>query len=276
MAKSNLEKEMEKQRKAQEKMAKEAHNREVANSIVSSSKYINGFRVMDKESEDLLYEILKQYDGNSNNYVNFDITHLPRPLKNSISVGYEKLQLYGVISSVNQYMSGAMITLSDTGKNYFEDKPKSENSIVINHTSRKQYDVFISHARKDKNDYVNELNEAVKKLGISIFYDTDVISWGDNWKQVILNGTKSSEFAIIVISNNFFDREWTEKELNEFLIQQNENQQKTVLPLLYGITLDELKAHYPELGDIQCLSTSDFDIDDIVILLAKELIKRYK
>ena len=96
---------------------------------------------------------------------------------------------------------------------------------------RKQYDVFISHANKDKNEYVDSLNAVVRKLGVNIFYDTDVLSWGDNWKQVILEGTKSSEFAIIVISNNFFGREWTERELNEFLQQQNENRQKKVLPL---------------------------------------------
>jgi len=140
----------------------------------------------------------------------------------------------------------------------------------------KKYDVFISHANKDKVDYVDNLNSVIRRLGISIFYDTDVLSWGDKWKDVIKNGTQESEFAIIVISNNFFDREWTEKELNEFLSQQNESGQKIILPLLYGISLDDLKSHYPELGDIQCISTADFDEKEIALLLAKELIKRYK
>ena len=117
---------------------------------------------------------------------------------------------------------------------------------------------------------------AVKRLGINVFYDTDVLSWGDNWKQVILEGTSDSEFAIIVISDNFFGREWTEKELNEFLTQQNESGQKIVLPLLYNVSVDELKNHYPQLGDIQCISSKDFSKEDITILLAKELIKRFK
>lgn len=117
---------------------------------------------------------------------------------------------------------------------------------------------------------------AVKRLGINVFYDTDVLSWGDNWKQVILDGTQNSEFAIIVISENFFGREWTEKELNEFLNQQNESGQKIVLPLLHNITLDELKKHYPQLGDIQCISSENCNREKITILLAKELIKRYK
>ena len=142
--------------------------------------------------------------------------------------------------------------------------------------TRKKYDVFISHANRDKIDYVDSLNTAVRKLGVNIFYDTDVFSWGDNWKQILIEGTKSSEFAIIVISNNYFNREWTEWELREFLVQQNEDKQKIVLPILYGITLDELKEHYPELSDIQCLKADDYTVEQITVLLAKELIKRYK
>jgi hypothetical protein len=49
-----------------------------------------------------------------------------------------------------------------------------------------------------------------------------------------------------------------------------------VLPLLYGVSLEELKTHYPELGDIQCIKADDYALEEIVILLAKELIKRYR
>lgn len=140
------------------------------------------------------------------------------------------------------------MTISDTtAKTYFSDKEaalaraeeekKEQRRIAEIEAAthiHKKYDVFISHASADKEEYVDELNRTVKKLGINVFYDTDILSWGDNWKQVILDGTADSEFAIIVISKNFFGREWTEKELNEFLGQQNESGQKIVLPLLHG------------------------------------------
>ena len=115
----------------------------------------------------------------------------------------------------------------------------------------------------------------IRKLGINIFYDTDSISWGDKWKEQILKGTKESEFAIIIISHNFFGREWTEQELKEFLDQQNDSGQKIVLPLLYEIILKDIKDHYPEVGDIQCLTTK-YSEEEIAIQLAKELIKRFK
>ncbi len=280
MAKTSYEKALEKQQREQKKIAREAQIRERASAIVAGAKYIGDFHEMDRESEQLLKEILQQYDGNENNYVSFDLSALPRSLQDSISVGYEKLQMYGVLASANTYITGAELTLSESGKSYFNDKKiaesKAENHEEGKKMTRKQYDVFISHANKDKNEYVDSLNAAVRNLGVNIFYDTDVLSWGDNWKQVILEGTKSSEFAIIVISNNFFGREWTERELNEFLQQQNENRQKKVLPLLYGVSLDKLKKHYPELEEIQCIKAEEHDVEEIVILLAKELIKRYK
>ena len=70
-----------------------------------------------------------------------------------------------------------------------------------------EYDVFISHANKDKENLIEELYQSLNRLGINIFYDKESLEWGDNWKERIINGTQKAEFAIIVISKNFFDRE---------------------------------------------------------------------
>ncbi|MCD8197769.1 MAG: toll/interleukin-1 receptor domain-containing protein [Lachnospiraceae bacterium] len=285
MAKSSLQKAIEKQAKESQKVARAAARRETAQSVVSGANFVAGFRVMDEESEVLLQEILNQYDGNENNYINFDEHNLPRSIRDSILVGFEKLKQYGVVSEVRNWMNGAGITLSENGKKYFNNKSaayereaaESERlqSIKIT-TAHKKYDVFISHASKDKLDYVDGLYMAVKKLGIHVFYDSEEISWGDNWKNVILDGTDSSEFAIIVISENFFDREWTNKELQEFLTRQNGSGQKIILPLLYNVTVDQFKERYPELQEIQCIEASRYNREMVTVLLAKELIKRYK
>lgn len=290
MAKSAFEKAIEKQTKEAQKAAREAKIRERAAAIVSAQPLVSGFQIMDQDAEAVLKAILDAYDGNENNYVGgFDWDVLPRYLQDSVSVEYEKLQMYGMLSSVLQYLSGANLTISERAKTYFADKEaalaraeeekKEQRRIAEIEAAthiHKKYDVFISHASADKEDYVDELNRTVKKLGINIFYDTDVLSWGDKWKQVILDGTADSEFAIIVISKNFFGREWTEKELNEFLGQQNESGQKIVLPLLHGISRRELLDHYPALEEIQYINAADYNKEEIAILLAKELIKRYK
>lgn len=138
------------------------------------------------------------------------------------------------------------------------------------------YDVFVSHATKDKLSYVDDLYKELVKLGIKVFYDKEEISWGDNWKECILTATKQSEFAIIVISKNFFGREWTEKELQAFLSRQNKSGQKVILPILYNVTQEEFLSHYPKLEEIQYITAKKNSKKDITILFAKEYIKRIK
>lgn len=138
------------------------------------------------------------------------------------------------------------------------------------------YDVFLSHANADKQSFVDELNISLEKLGIKIFYDKKSLEWGDKWKERILDGTKKAEFAIIVISENFFDREWTEKELSEFLNRQNRNGQKLILPIVHNITNDDLSKKYPSIAEIQAIDSKNYSCDEIALLFARQLIKRLK
>lgn len=139
-----------------------------------------------------------------------------------------------------------------------------------------EHDVFISHANRDKEDFVEDLYHSLSKLGVDIFYDKESLEWGDNWKDKILNGTKNAEFAIIVISENFFDREWTERELSEFLNRQNRNGQKLILPIIHNISVEELKKKYPNVADIQAIDSKIYTSDEIALMFARQLIKRLK
>lgn len=281
MPKTAYEKALEKQQRENQKIAAQEARRQYASTIVSGQPVVSGMRIMDAASEEVFAALLKLYDGNENRYIQGDNSVFPVPYRNSILSEFEKLRMYGMVSSVNLWLSGWEATLTPQGLSYFDDREKalataaSAESTPIK-PSRKKYDVFISHANKDKLSYVNDLYSVLSDLGIEIFYDSKVLSWGDKWKDVILNGTEQSEFAIIVISKNFFGREWTEKELNTFLEQENTSGQKIVLPLLYNVTIDQLKAKYPALEEIQAISTSDYTKEQIAILFAQELIKRYK
>jgi len=164
---------------------------------------------------------------------------------------------------------------------YLPEIYRKENSIMASSSMteknmRKEYDVFISHSNIDKIEYVESLVKAIKRLDIRIFYDKEAISWGDNWKDVIMEGISKSEFAIIVISESFFGREWTEKELKEFLRMQNSSKQKIILPLLHNIDYEKLKLKYPALQFIHGFETTKHNKNDITFRLASELIKRYK
>lgn len=165
---------------------------------------------------------------------------------------------------------------SAMGTPFFPQRPMVNERKVESPVRDKKYDLFISHASNDKITYVRGLYEVLSQLGINIFYDEDSITWGDRWKDKILEGTASSEFAIIVISNSFFGREWTERELHEFLQRQNDSEQKMILPLLFGVSQEQLEEKYPQLADIQYLDTTKHSFESIAILFAKELIKRLR
>lgn len=129
---------------------------------------------------------------------------------------------------------------------------------------------------KIKLNFIDDLYSSLDSLGINIFYDKKSLEWGDKWKDRILDGVNQSEFAIIVISENFFGREWTEKELNEFLNRQNKNGQKIILPVVHNITMEQLRDKYPSIAEIQAISSKDYSHDQIALLFAAQLIKRLK
>ena len=172
----------------------------------------------------------------------------------------------GKISEYSKLM-GYLQSLVDD-EEFWKETEVMEESVM--------YDVFISHASKDKLDYVDNLKNSLDKLRINVFYDKDTIEWGDMWKDKILEGVAKAEFAIIVISENFFGREWTELELNEFLHRQNSNGQKIILPILYNIDDKQLRERYPDVADIQALKGKDHSCDEIALLFAGQLIKRLK
>lgn len=197
---------------------------------------------------------------------------------NGERVLFKKLEEDGLIENV-RYMGMKYIGFDFTynGYHYFDQRQKvDETTFKSKNLSRKMYDVFLSHASKDKSDYVEELKQTLDILGIDVFYDKDTIEWGDEWKKKIYEGLKKSEFAIIVISENFFDREWTELELKTLLERQNDEGQKLILPILHNITTEQLRDKYPTVADIQAIESDKNSTEKIALLFAKQLIKRYK
>ena len=284
MPKSALEKAIEKQMKqakdAERKREREARKEAVrtrAASVVGGQPLINGFRIMDETAEEILKCLLSHKDENSSRVV-FEDNIFPDYAQMSIGIELEKLIQYGMIGGLISYDNGGFCDIFPTALAYFENKEKAlqQETELRTVEKRTMYDVFISHANADKADYVDELKCSLDKLKVQIFYDKDTLEWGDNWKDKILDGVAKAEFAIIVISENFFGREWTENELTEFLNRQNANGQKIILPILHNITVAQLKEKYPVVADIQALDSSKYTCDEIALKFAAQLIKRLK
>ena len=140
-----------------------------------------------------------------------------------------------------------------------------------------EFDVFVSHANDNKQSFVDSLSAGLNRLGIKVWYDSSILDWGDDWKAKIKEGLGKSRFGIVVLSPQFIGREWTTKELTELLNRQNERHEKVVLPLLYNLTVDDMKAKYPDLAPIQARPIrEDEDAKDVVIDFARILIRALK
>lgn len=161
-AKSTEQKTIEKQIKVQEKLERESKIRDRASGIVAGAHQENGFRIMDAESEALLTEILNQYDGNENNHVGFNAEGIPRSLTANANVLYEALQMYGMIASSIPYGRGAILTITESAKNYFENKSKALGEDT---EMEKPVKIFISHSSNDI-EYVRRIVEFLEDMNV--------------------------------------------------------------------------------------------------------------
>ncbi|BAZ27056.1 hypothetical protein NIES4073_79720 [Kalymmatonema gypsitolerans NIES-4073] len=132
-----------------------------------------------------------------------------------------------------------------------------------------EYDVFISHAAEDKEEFVRPLAEELQKRGYSVWYDEFSLSWGDNLSSSIDKGISQSKFGIIVLSRNFFKKTWTKRELETF-VSKEVTSGKVILPIWHQVSREDVLAFSPTLADKLALKSSqgiDYIISELVKIL---------
>lgn len=126
----------------------------------------------------------------------------------------------------------------------------------------KQYDVFISHASEDKDEVARPLAEALTKQDFQVWFDEMSLTIGDNLRRNIDKGLINSRYGIVIISSNFFAKQWPQYELDG-LVQRQMSEEKVILPIWHKVTKDEVLRNSPSLADLLALSTSSKSIQDI-------------
>jgi hypothetical protein len=124
------------------------------------------------------------------------------------------------------------------------------------------YDVFISHASEDKQDFVDPLVARLQDAGIRVWYDALEMQWGKSLREQIDNGIKRSKFAILVLSKHFFAKKWPQRELDGILAKEGITG-STPLPIWHNITQEELYEFSPTLSGLFAYTTSKYSVDDI-------------
>ncbi len=117
------------------------------------------------------------------------------------------------------------------------------------------WDVFISHAREDKSAVAKPLAEALRRAGLQVWIDAQEITLGDSLTSKINEGLGRSRYGIVILSPDFFAKEWPKRELAALLAIEMKHG-KRVLPVLHNLELDLLLREFPLMSDKICASTA--------------------
>lgn len=124
------------------------------------------------------------------------------------------------------------------------------------------HDFFISHASEDKESFVRPLADALRSRGAQVWYDDFMLTIGDSLRRSIDRGLASSRFGIVVLSEAFFRKDWTQRELDG-LVALETSDRKTILPIWHKVSKAEVTSYSPTLGDKLALNSSSFSVDEI-------------
>lgn len=166
-----------------------------------------------------------------------------------------------------------MKAMADQQKKFFAERKQHETvlSNMLNDTARlknpsaetaNSYDFFISHASQDKKLFVRELVQHLQKKGATVWYDELTLKVGDSLRENIDKGLSNSKFGIVVLSEYFFKKEWTQKELNGLTALEIQGATR-ILPIWHKVTKDEVAQYSPILADKLALNTSTLSTSEI-------------
>ena len=96
------------------------------------------------------------------------------------------------------------------------------------------WDVFISHASEDKSTVARPLRDALTRMGITVWLDEAQMRIGHSLRRKIDEGIRSSRFGVVVLSEAFFRKGWTNHELDGLVTRKVAGEQ-SLLPIWHSL-----------------------------------------
>lgn len=187
---------------------------------------------------------------------------------------YATVDLGGYQGNVNASISvlpGALPRINNRPLTSIPTLLNLSNPLDPNDT--REFDVFISHASEDKDEVVRPLAIALKEGGLKVWYDEFELKIGDSLRRKIDNGLSKSKFGIVVLSNSFINKGWTNYELDGIITKVVTGEQQ-LLPIWHNITKKEVIDFSPSLADKLARNTAINTIEEIAAEII-ELINGY-
>lgn len=141
-----------------------------------------------------------------------------------------------------------------------------QNSVI----ATKKYDCFVSHASEDKTDFVEDLVNNLQSRGLKVWYDANIMTIGDSLRKSIDAGLKDSLCGVVILSKNFFEKNWTDYELNGLIAMLNSGQNKSILPVWHNVTVEDVREYSPSLSDIVA-GDSKYGVETVARMIVKAI-----
>jgi hypothetical protein len=227
----------------------------------------SGFRILDVSSKGLLLQnekwlwIIAQ-DGSIRSEVELDID-------------------CASCSNLVRLTEDKYVLLADFGVHEVEINLQKFYSSPVTKSAGTIRQVFLSHASEDKDAIVKPFYEACERRSISAWFDAAEIRWGDPLTKKIEEGLSKSKFIILFLSKDFLRKPWPQKEL-ESALSMEINGKKVVLPIVMGISHDELQSKHPIIASklYKCIDNYDpakrveDDVIEEIVCSLEDLLRR--
>lgn len=153
--------------------------------------------------------------------------------------------------------------LTATGLDLIDTKDGDVRNILIGRTDSPPYsgvpepeaskdptifDVFICHASEDKVVVASPLAAELRNRGARVWIDETELMIGDSLRRAIDSGLTKCRFGVVVLSPSFFKKEWPQWELDGLAQREMVGGRVVILPVLHGMTNEELAKHSPLLA----------------------------
>lgn len=124
------------------------------------------------------------------------------------------------------------------------------------------YDIFVCHASEDKAEFADPLANYLDEMGLHVWYDDFRLDVGDSLRESIDEGLSNSHFGTVILSEAFFEKNWTQYELNGLTAREMQDE-SLILPIWYQIDNEDVLDYSPSLADKLAIVTDGSNIKEV-------------
>jgi len=167
-----------------------------------------------------------------------------------------------VIDDINRQLRSAS---SHTTVRYTMEERQLADRVqeAISVQDEREYDIFLSYARIDGSNIAEDLRSNLEDLEVAVWFDAVAIHPGKSQALQMDQGLRRAQAGVVVLTPAYLaGRFWTERELGALL------HKPTLIPVLHGVTFDDVKEYSGILPDLAGFSTARDSVEVIAQKIA--------